>query len=519
MKKLFLLFLYTTILFAQYEDTRNRGMYFSKKAYTDSNIPAFAQSKSKLPQPVLTNNPELIDLYWRAWELAFDHYRKPPKGSPFVSNFIDEAFSFSVFQWDTIFMIMFARYANSIFPAIQSLDNFYCRQYENGYICREIQEADGEDYIYEGRVNTINPPLFGWAEIESYKLTGDKSRFKIILPALEKYAEWLDINRKKPNTTHDLYWQTGLGSGMDNTPRNGSAWVCMSSQMKMFYEHISFISKEIGEDVKADKYKTIAAKIGMRINKLMWNEEDGMYYDLDDNGNQIKVKTIASFWPLLADLCDEHKAEKLMANLKDPDTFWRTIPFPSLAANDKDYKPYGDYWLGGVWAPTNLMVIKGLDKFSFNDKHGYEHAFREFATNATMKYLEALSKIYKETGTIWENCAPESYMRGLPAKPDFVGWSGSGPIMLLIENILGIQANAAKNEVVWYLNRIDEHGIKNLEFGETTASLICQKRIAVNKKCELTITADKPFTLRAFNWSKNSQVVEVKKGITKLIID
>ena len=198
MKKIFFIcFLVSTVIYSQYEDTSKRGIYFSKKIYTETSIPTFETSKDKLPSPIIEDKPEWINLYWKTWQLAFDHFKQPPKGSPFVSNYLDEAFAPQIFQWDTFFMIMFARYANHIFPAIESLDNFYCRQYENGYICREIVEATGEDFVFEGREHTVNPPLFSWAEIENFKITGDKSRFEAVLPVLEKYAEWLEKFSKK----------------------------------------------------------------------------------------------------------------------------------------------------------------------------------------------------------------------------------------------------------------------------------------------------------------------------------
>jgi hypothetical protein len=78
---------------AQYEDSGKRGLYFSKKNHTEASIPSFIESKSKLPSPNLENNPDYVELYWKAWSLAFDHFKAPLKGSPFVSNYIDEAFS------------------------------------------------------------------------------------------------------------------------------------------------------------------------------------------------------------------------------------------------------------------------------------------------------------------------------------------------------------------------------------------------------------------------------------------
>lgn len=519
MKILFILLFISSLTFAQYEDTGRRGLYFDKKEYSGAEIPSFEAYRDKLPQPVLDDNKELVELYWKAWELAFKHMKKPPKGSPFISNYFDAASAPNVFQWDTIFMIMFSRYGEDIFPSVQSLDNFYSRQHENGYICREIQESDGQDYVYKGRDNTVNPPLYGWAEIGIYKLTGDKSRFTRVIPVLEKLAGWLEKYRRKENTKHNLYWQTGLGSGMDNTPQSGSGWVCLSTQMEMLYDNLSFMCKETGREKEAELYASKAKDIGERINKFMWNEEDGLYYNLDDEGNQVKAKTVACFWPMFAGLCDLHKAEKLMANLKDPKSFWRPMPFPTLAADQKGYKPEGSYWLGSVWAPTNVMIVKGLDQFSFDDNNYDSYAFRKFGAYASEKYLEAMYDVYKKTGTIWENYSSEFSMPGFPANLDFVGWTGCGPVMLLIENVLGIHADALKNEITWDLDRIDTNGIKKLKFGGTTTTLISQKRNALNSPAVLTIESDKPYSLRVFKWDKKSKTFEIKKGINNITVE
>jgi hypothetical protein len=94
MKKIIIFFILLTVVnYSQYEDTGTRGKYFSKKTLTESIIPTFGTSKDKLPYPILENNSELIELYWKTWQLAFYHYKNPPKGSPFDSAYIDEAFT------------------------------------------------------------------------------------------------------------------------------------------------------------------------------------------------------------------------------------------------------------------------------------------------------------------------------------------------------------------------------------------------------------------------------------------
>jgi glycogen debranching enzyme len=511
LKFLILFCILVSTVFSQYEDKGKRGLYFPKKEYSGVNIPLFSAVKDQLPVPILDDNPEWIALYWKAWELAFNHYKKPPQGSPLVSDYIDEAFSPQIYQWDTIFMIMFARYAYHLFPCIISLDNFYCCQHENGYICREIVEATGLDYPFGGRENTINPPIYSWAELEYAKVSGDTSRYRIILPTLEKYAEWLEAYRRKPGTAHDLYWQTGLGSGMDNTPRSGSGWVDMSAQMAMLYRDIALLAAHTGDATKAASYNAQYKKIADKINKFMWNETDGIYYDLDDQGQQVKSKTIASFWPMLAGIASKEQAIKLMQHLKNPNEFWREIPFPSLSADHPAYKPDGDYWLGSVWAPTNIMVIKGLERY----KDVYYTA--EFCNAAAEKYIDAMSKVYKRTGTIWENYAPDATMRGILSKPDFVGWSGCGPITLLLENVIGIIPDAGNNIVRWTITRRDRHGINNLHFGNTVASFLCNARESIAKGAELEITAERPFTLIVSREFGKEQTFQIHAGSNKII--
>lgn len=479
-----------------------RGTYFSKKSYGEVGkpLPTFEACRNDLPSPILQKDTAWVSMYWKCWELAFQHLRKVRTGSPFVSDYIDEAFNDNIFQWDTIFMIMFARYANSIFPAIRSLDNFYCRQHTSGYICREISEVTGEDFVYEGRKNTINPPLFSWAEVESFEVTGDKSRFGAVLQVLDKYVDWLNhdgdlvtansenwehFGRRAAGSKHHLYWNTGLGSGMDNTPRGGNGWVDMSCQMVIQYNNLAHMCDELGMADRATVYRLQSKEIADRINHWCWNETDGYYYDVDKNGAQLKWKTAGTFWPLLAGIASKAQAHRLVQNLRDPKTFWRPVVVPTLAADQKGYDPKGGYWLGGVWAPTNYMIVKGLEAY------GYEN----FASEVTEKYLSAMAKVFEKTGTVWENYAPESFSPGKPAKGDFVGWSGCGPIALLIENVLGFRCDGVDNRLTWHLRRADRHGIERLRFGGTTVSAIYDPPASPKLTPTVTVTSDRPFQL------------------------
>jgi hypothetical protein len=134
---------------------------------------------------------------------------------------MDEGFNELIYQWDSCFMTAFAVYAREVFPVMASLDNFYDKQREDGYIQRVYWEKDGS--LVNAPTSDepmVNPPLFAWMEWRCYQITGDSSRIRRVLPVLTSYDEWLTHNCRS-DKNRDLYYISMLGSGMDNTPRPG----------------------------------------------------------------------------------------------------------------------------------------------------------------------------------------------------------------------------------------------------------------------------------------------------------
>ena len=120
-----------------------RGIYFHRAAYTPSVLPRFEEVRGDLPSPIWDENPEWVELYWKAWEIGFKNVLKLVPNTGFVSNFIDTAFNGCIFMWDSSFMLMFGKYADRIFKFQKTLDNFYSHQHIDGFICREIEEKTG----------------------------------------------------------------------------------------------------------------------------------------------------------------------------------------------------------------------------------------------------------------------------------------------------------------------------------------------------------------------------------------
>jgi hypothetical protein len=531
MQKLFLTGL--LLLLAITASSEERGCYFAKKAYDHKPLPTYEASKDMLPVPIYDGNKEWIDLYWAAWKTAFSRLQSPAPGSPFVSNWIDEGLSPQIFQWDTNFMAMFGRYADHIFPFIDSQDNFYCSQHADGMIDRVINESDGTDHWWgQGPDNAraINPPLFSWAEVQTYMATGDKSRFALVLKPLEKYVEWIEAHRRGWDTPHQLYWTNGQASGMDNTPRDNGrlspekgwdchtaidheGWVDMSSQMVMCYRDLAYICKELGQKDKANRYTGRADSIATRINKWMWDDQSGLYYDVTPAGEKTKCITVATFWPMMAGAANHEQCEKLVKNLKDPNLFWRLIPVPSLAANQPEYDKMGRYWKGGVWAPTNYMIVEGLKK----------NGYRDVAIDLTKRYIDALLQVYHSTHVLWETYSPEIYSPATNAtgihlvEPNYVGWTGLGPISMLIETVIGIELDAPSNTIAWDITADCRNGVQNLTFNGGRVSLVATP---VTGGYDVAIDSEKAIKV-AITVAGKTQEVKVGAGekITKTILN
>jgi glycogen debranching enzyme len=510
-----------------------QGKYFAKKRYEPRPVPTFAATRDKLPAPIFDEDPNYVRCYWKAWELAFRNFHEPAPGSGFVTQFIDAAFNQNIFLWDTCFMTMFCNYAHPYVPGIGSLDNFYIKQHEDGEICREINRTTGMDFeqwvnakdepmfsrwgytldtgqkrvsvVYQGRpaptpnpkltLDALNHPIFVWAELESLRLTGDRARLQLVWEPLVQYYAALQKYLRQGNGLYLTDW-----ASMDNSTRNpclepGGTGIDTSSEMVLFARHLAEIAGLLGEESEGRRYRQEADDLAALINRRMWDEQRKFYFDLTFEGERAPVKSIAAFWPLLAKVASPSQAEALAAELRNPETFNTLHRVPTLAANEPGFDPQGGYWKGAVWAPTDKMVMAGLENY------GYADLAREIALN----HLRNVVAIFKETGTIWENYAPASLTHGEPAKGDFVGWSGIGPIAFFIEYAIGLRADAIANRITWDIRSPQRVGVERFWFGGKTVSLVCDPPDATGTRT-VTIKSDGPFDLTLLSQGEKKSV-------------
>lgn len=491
-----------------------------------------------IPVPVYESNPEYVEFYKKAWEIAFKHI-KHIDGMP-QTPYMDEAFcDTQVWIWDSCFMSLFCKYAREVFPGVETFNNFYEVLYGKKRLAKIIPGKNEPDWTgaipgvpYEMKIHIAdNPPLFAWAEYENVLMSGNKEYIKELLynkQFLQKHYEWIE-NLKAPVTCDGVMhptcltsykygykWEGGR-SGMDNTPRGRIGvhayeerpnnpdmfWLDAICQQALSAKMISELFKIIDDKENYEKWNSLYTKKKNIINELYWDEEDGFYYDIDCNTHKFyKVKTIASYWTLIGGIANKNQAKKLVERLFCENEFGGKVPFVSLSRDDPDFIDEGEYWRGGVWLPTAYATLKGLARY------GYLNKAREVSEKLLLHMIKTYNEF--EPHTIWETYSPteykpatDPYRTGTFARSDFCGWSALGPVSVFIEYILGFYKVDAFEKKIYWLKPDDSQGkigIENLRFGNIVTDIIWDGE-------KYIVKSNEPYTLEI-----NGKVYDVVSG-------
>jgi hypothetical protein len=483
-----------------------------------TDIPLFKSVKGNLPKPYWEGHEEAIDCYWKVWELAFSNIWEPNPANGFVAPYIDSHFMHRLFMWDSVFILLYAKYARRVFDFQCTLDNFYARQHRDGWICRELKESDGKDAFGRFTPSGTGPNILPWGEWEYFCLTRNKERLAKVFPALVAYHRWLRLYQTWPDGT---YWTTGWGSGMDNQPRlcggcsktaeekyglMGEAWyhdhmVWADTCIQQFFSAklLLKMGTVLGRESEIEDMKEEKEHLERVINGRLWSDDSSYYYDERRDGSLSTVKSIGAYWALIAGVVPKVKVDDFVSHLENPSEFNRPHRVPTLSADHPDYRGNGSYWRGGVWAPTNYMVLRGLTEVGKD----------ELAHEIAMNHLFNVVQVFERTGHVWENYAPESASPGTPAKRDYVGWSGLGPVAVLFEYIFGFRPDIQDQLLVWDVRLLKEHGVSHYPFGpEGELDLHCGARSSIEEKPEIEASSNIPLKLDV-RWKGGSEIIEL----------
>ncbi|MBX4197308.1 alpha,alpha-trehalase [Candidatus Saccharibacteria bacterium] len=231
------------------------------------------------------------------------------------------------------------------------------------------------------------PPYLSTFILDVYQAYGmDKKWLKraIKLAEAEYHTVW--TGKIKPNTRlvyeglsryYDVNYLHDLAeaeSGWDYTPRfNHKALnylpVDLNSLLYKYERDFAYAERVLGNEEEAQKWEQAAQTRRVTMNKLMWSELRGMYYDY----NYVKesrgsVNSLAAFYPLWAGVVDEKQAGRLVNSLKKFENKGGLATTDALQVGNFVPGAMPTQWAyPNGWAPLHFMVVKGLQRYGYHE--------------------------------------------------------------------------------------------------------------------------------------------------------
>ena len=151
---------------------------------------------------------------------------------------------------------------------------------------------------------------------------------------------------------------------------------------------------------------------------------------LDKDEKRLSVKTIAGYWPLLAEIPNDDKAERIVNRLLDPKFFGAPHPFPSLAVSEAAFEENGcgyrsDHNNGNLWE-AYLPTKEGHGKLNF-------------------------------------------------PRPHYLTFAALSTICLTIENIVELVISLPRKTVDWIIPNLEIMGVENLSLKKNMITIVSNK--------------------------------------------
>jgi len=202
--------------------------------------------------------------------------------------------------------------------------------------------------------------------------------------------------------------------------------VCLNSLLYRMETDLAEIARALGDAAGARAWTEQAKARAARVNALMWDEKDGLYYDYDREAGTVRRYAFATtFYPLWAGLADARRAARVRGNLARFERPGGLMASPRVSGQQWD-APF-------AWAPLQMIAVEGLRRYGYGadaDRVSVEFLsmiLRDFLAHGTIKekydattrrsdLADGLKFGYEsnEIGFGWTNAAFEELYERLP---------------------------------------------------------------------------------------------------------
>lgn len=461
---------------------------------------------------------DFVDIYNKSWNMLADCYLDPKTGDASQDGYFltKKGEVLEIDQFESTLSSFFLVYSNRNFDASRNIDYFYSKQEEDGAIRWKFDMKTGNPIYTAENPLGIGLPLFSWAEYNLYHKSGNKKRVREVVKYLRRYMEWINKTCRKEN---GLYSAPFIASTMTNSPRGEVFYpVDFNAAMAISATYLFALGDILNDKEISFEYRKLYFSIKTRMNSFMWDAEDKLYYDLDSNVNKIKVKTIACFLPLLAEIPSADKSEGMISYLTNPACFGSDHPFPSLSMDDPNFRENGEGFRGSVFPMFNFMLIKGLEKYQ---------EF-ELSREAAIRHLYFILDLLIPSDTKKSGDVYEAY---LPKKEGAASWEGNSDfprkhylagaglstIALMIENVIGLSISLPKKTVDWVIPNLEVMGIENLSLKRNLITILSSK--TTNRGWEIQMESEKLYYFTINILGQKRKTLPIPSGKCSMLID
>ena len=132
----------------------------------------------------------------------------------------------------------------------------------------------------------------------------------------------------------------------------------------------------LGDYLEQVQWESKAKKRQKNMNKLMWSETKGLFFDYDYlNDKRGSVESLASFVPLFTKMASKEQAHVLSKKLNHfmfsgglVTTYENIIPTGDSSLTKSSKQMPTQWAFPNGWAPLHFMVIKGLENYGYDEE-------------------------------------------------------------------------------------------------------------------------------------------------------
>ncbi|HEX5475135.1 MAG TPA: trehalase family glycosidase [Vicinamibacterales bacterium] len=136
--------------------------------------------------------------------------------------------------------------------------------------------------------------------------------------------------------------------------------VCLNSLLYLMEIQTAEILDIAGRHADAGPWRTRANARADRINRLMWDSRDGLYYDYDFATRRVRrYPFLTTFYPLWAGLATHDQAARVVKNLPRFERPGGLQTSTTVSGSQWD-APFG-------WAPLQMIAVDGLRRYGYNE--------------------------------------------------------------------------------------------------------------------------------------------------------